>query len=61
MCAATAFGMKRDIPFIYENVAIPVYTCSLIKECIAPDQSSRNNHRQDQAALRCNLTLIIWL
>lgn len=35
----------------YRMLARPWYECSITRQCIAPDGSSRKNHRQDQAAL----------
>lgn len=34
-----------------QNVLQPWLACAMIKACIAPEGSSRSNHRQDQAAL----------
>ena len=36
---------------IYRDVIAPWKTCALAKDCIAPQGSSRRNHRQDQAVL----------
>ncbi|KAF9112413.1 DNA-directed DNA polymerase epsilon, subunit B [Mortierella sp. AM989] len=47
--AAIAFDASNDR--IYNGLLKEWYTCSTIKECIAPIGSSRTNHRQDQAAL----------
>jgi Protein of unknown function (DUF1647) len=33
------------------SVAIPFWRCAMTKHCIAPEGSSRKNHRQDQSAL----------
>jgi len=35
----------------YSELARPWYECSITRQCIAPDGSSRKNHRQDQSAL----------
>ncbi|KAG0007451.1 hypothetical protein BGZ80_004642, partial [Entomortierella chlamydospora] len=47
--AAIAFDASSDR--IYNGLLREWYTCSTVKECIAPEGSSRSNHRQDQAAL----------
>ncbi|KAF9189720.1 hypothetical protein BGZ49_003789 [Haplosporangium sp. Z 27] len=47
--AALAFDASSDL--IYNGLLKEWYICALTKECIAPEGSSRNNHRQDQAAL----------
>ena len=44
------------VAFNYQNpkareLALKWKQCALIKECIAPSGSNRNNHRQDQALL----------
>lgn len=36
---------------VYRMIVAPWKACALAKACIAPDGSSRRNHRQDQAAL----------
>jgi hypothetical protein len=36
---------------VYRRVVLPWRACALAKECIAPEGSSRRNHRQDQAVL----------
>jgi hypothetical protein len=36
---------------IYRDIVAPWRACALDKACIAPDGSSRRNHRQDQAVL----------
>jgi hypothetical protein len=36
---------------IYEDVVMPWKACAMNKGCIAPEGSSRRNHRQDQAVL----------
>lgn len=35
----------------YTQLARPWYECSITRQCIAPDGSSRENHRQEQSAL----------
>ncbi|KAF9364866.1 hypothetical protein BGX34_000157 [Mortierella sp. NVP85] len=47
--AALAFDASNDR--IYNGLLQEWFSCSLTKECIAPEGSSRSNHRQDQAAL----------
>ncbi|KAI8599017.1 hypothetical protein EDD21DRAFT_380902 [Dissophora ornata] len=47
--AAIAFDTSNDR--IYNGLLNEWYICSMTKECIAPTGSSRDNHRQDQAAL----------
>ncbi|KAF9288084.1 hypothetical protein BGZ68_000843 [Mortierella alpina] len=47
--AAIAFDASNDK--IYNGLLKEWFTCSSIKDCIAPQGSSRANHRQDQAAL----------
>ncbi|KAF8917751.1 hypothetical protein BGZ58_005020, partial [Dissophora ornata] len=47
--AAIAFDASSDK--IYNGLLNEWYRCSTIKACIAPEGSSRTNHRQDQAAL----------
>jgi hypothetical protein len=36
---------------LYRDVVQPWKACAMTKDCIAPDGSSRRNHRQDQAVL----------
>lgn len=43
--------MISQFQFRYKELARPWYECSITRQCIAPDGSSRKNHRQDQAAL----------
>jgi hypothetical protein len=38
---------------VYRDIIVPWKACALAKDCIAPAGSSRENHRQDQAALSC--------
>ncbi|XP_024390547.1 uncharacterized protein [Physcomitrium patens] len=47
-CDASAVGFTLQK---YEELARPWYECAITRQCIAPDGSSRLNHRQDQAAL----------
>jgi len=47
---ATLIGFPRDSD-VYETVILPWVDCAMHKECIAPNGSSRKNHRQDQSAL----------
>ncbi|KAF9427392.1 hypothetical protein BGZ94_004992 [Podila epigama] len=47
--AAVAFDTSKES--IYNGLLEQWYQCSRTKECIAPEGSSRANHRQDQAAL----------
>ncbi|KAG0228719.1 hypothetical protein BGW42_002011 [Actinomortierella wolfii] len=47
--AAIAFDTTKEE--IYSGLLKEWYTCSRTKPCIAPEGSSRANHRQDQAAL----------
>ena len=36
---------------VYRDVIVPWKACAMVKDCIAPEGSSRKNHRQDQAVL----------
>jgi hypothetical protein len=36
---------------VYHGIVLPWKDCALAKDCIAPEGSSRRNHRQDQAVL----------
>ncbi|KAG0056599.1 hypothetical protein BGZ83_004381 [Gryganskiella cystojenkinii] len=47
--AAIAFDASQDK--VYNGLLQKWYECSRTKACIAPEGSSRSNHRQDQAAL----------
>jgi hypothetical protein len=42
-------GAVRDR--VYRDIIVPWKACAMTRACIAPDGSSRRNHRQDQAAL----------
>ncbi|KAG0600979.1 hypothetical protein M758_11G075400 [Ceratodon purpureus] len=44
--SSVGFTLRR-----YAQLARPWYECSITRQCIAPDGSSRENHRQDQSAL----------
>jgi hypothetical protein len=45
---AACLGFNTTVNSV-KNFLLEFYNCSQIKECIAPDGSNRNNHRQDQA------------
>lgn len=49
-CNGAIIAFKRDSK-AYKDLLEPWYHCALDKACIAPPGSSRDNHRQDQAAL----------
>lgn len=36
---------------VWENIVLPWTQCALVENCIAPNGSSRENHRQDQSVL----------
>jgi hypothetical protein len=36
---------------VYQDIVLPWKACAMVKDCIAPRGSSRENHRQDQAVL----------
>ncbi len=48
--AASVVAVKWDRPKVLKLIK-KWKECALIKECIAPEGSSRDNHRQDQAVL----------
>lgn len=48
---ATAHASADVRERVYRDVVLPWRACALAKDCIAPEGSSRRNHRQDQAAL----------
>ncbi|KAG2193087.1 hypothetical protein INT46_011877 [Mucor plumbeus] len=50
-CNGAAVGFDADNSTIVNSLIIPWFECGLQKNCIAPPGSSRENHRQDQAAL----------
>eukprot|EP00243_Klebsormidium_subtile_P004770 TRINITY_DN18921_c0_g1_i1.p1 TRINITY_DN18921_c0_g1~~TRINITY_DN18921_c0_g1_i1.p1 ORF type:complete len:659 (-),score=139.63 TRINITY_DN18921_c0_g1_i1:407-2383(-) len=47
-CNAAVIGFTLQS---YKTIFWDWYECSIIRQCIAPEGSSRQNHRQDQAAL----------
>ena len=50
-CNGAFLGIKKDLHGAASSV-MPVWVeCALNRSCIAPEGSSRRNHRQDQAAL----------
>lgn len=49
--AAIAFDVSSDRIYSENGLLSEWYKCSSTKACIAPEGSSRSNHRQDQAAL----------
>ncbi|OZJ02780.1 hypothetical protein BZG36_03489 [Bifiguratus adelaidae] len=49
-CNGAAFGFDSDNEIIVRDIIVPWYECGLDQNCIAPPESSRANHRQDQAA-----------
>jgi hypothetical protein len=51
MCNGAIIGFDRTHSDIYTSVVVPWASCALQRDCIAPQGSSRQNHRQDQAAL----------
>ena len=51
MCNGAIVGMDVRSLDVRNTVLIPWVECALIRECIAPKGSSRNNHRQDQSVL----------
>ncbi|KAL6069143.1 Glycosyltransferase [Balamuthia mandrillaris] len=48
-CNAAYLGFGRERS--YRQLVLPWVRCALVRECIAPEGSSRANHRQDQAVL----------
>lgn len=48
---ATGSGAAAQQEAVYQNIVMPWRSCALAKACIAPEGSSRRNHRQDQAVL----------
>ena len=58
--AATIIGVDSKVPGAIDKIIKPWYECALVKECIAPEGSSRENHRQDQAALTVIMHLNEW-
>ncbi|CAO3670094.1 unnamed protein product [Rhizopus microsporus] len=50
-CNGAAIGFDVSNKNVMKQLIEPWYQCGLDKNCIAPPGSSRENHRQDQAAL----------
>lgn len=50
-CNGAAIGFDTNNNTIVNQLILPWYECGLQMNCIAPPGSSRENHRQDQAAL----------
>lgn len=50
-CNGAAIGFDTDNSTIVNTLVVPWFECGLVKNCIAPPGSNRENHRQDQAAL----------
>lgn len=50
-CDGAIVGIDASNSDAVTNILDPWVDCALHKDCIAPEQSSRANHRQDQAAL----------
>jgi hypothetical protein len=48
---ATGHTSREVRERVYRDVIAPWKACAMTKACIAPDGSSRRNHRQDQAVL----------
>lgn len=70
MCNGAIIGFERNHTDVYSSIVVPWAVCALQRHCIAPEGSSRANHRQDQATLtvlihkwgrRCASTLGILL
>lgn len=57
MCNAAIVGVSAWHATAYHQVVEPWFKCSMEKACIAPEGSSRANHRQDQAVL----TVLMYL
>ena len=53
-CNAAFLGFSAAV---YEPLVVPWLKCALNADCIAPEGSSRDNHRQDQAVLSCVVAL----
>lgn len=56
-CNGAALGFDTNNNTIVDSLILPWFECALTKNCIAPPGSSRENHRQDQAAL----TYLVYL
>ncbi|ORX90698.1 hypothetical protein K493DRAFT_229915 [Basidiobolus meristosporus CBS 931.73] len=50
-CNGAFIGLDSDNRQVRESILEPFMSCALDKDCIAPEGSSRINHRQDQAVL----------
>lgn len=48
-CSAASIGFKYPSKLV-DNILNEWYNCAFDKNCIAPQGSNRNNHRQDQSA-----------
>ncbi|HYM25065.1 MAG TPA: hypothetical protein VEU08_17730, partial [Vicinamibacterales bacterium] len=48
---AISSGGREQRDAVFRDVVSSWKACALVKECIAPEGSSRRNHRQDQAVL----------
>jgi len=48
---AIGSGPDASREAVYRKIVLPWKECALVKACIAPEGSSRQNHRQDQAVL----------
>ena len=48
---AIGSGSVEQRETVYHEIVLPWKACALVKACIAPEGSSRRNHRQDQAVL----------
>ncbi len=51
MCNGAIVGFDRSHSQVMAKIVLPWRKCALLRECIAPLGSSRENHRQDQAIL----------
>ncbi|KAI8393306.1 uncharacterized protein BYT42DRAFT_550599 [Radiomyces spectabilis] len=50
-CNGAALGFDTENAHVMDQILNPWFDCALEKECIAPQGSSRANHRQDQSAV----------
>ncbi len=48
---AIGSGPSPQREAVYRDIVLPWRACAMVKDCIAPAGSSRENHRQDQAVL----------